>query len=35
MVETHVCILQTVRDLLADDKDTEVYVVCDAVSSQR
>lgn len=32
-IETHVCILQTAMDLIANDND--VYIVCDAVSSQR
>lgn len=32
-IEAHVCILQTAMDLIADDKD--VFVICDAVSSQR
>ncbi len=32
-IESHVCVLQTTLDLLANDID--VFLVCDAVSSQR
>ncbi len=32
-IESHVCVLQTVADLL--NTGVEVHVVCDAVSSQR
>lgn len=32
-IEAHACILQTAMDLIEDDKD--VFVICDAVSSQK
>jgi isochorismate hydrolase len=32
-IESHVCVLQTTLDLLQDEYD--VFIVCDAVSSQR
>jgi isochorismate hydrolase len=32
-IEAHACILQTAMDLIDDDKD--VFVICDAVSSQK
>lgn len=32
-IEAHACILQTAMDLIADEK--EVFIVCDAVSSQK
>ena len=35
-IESHVCVLQTVMGLSAlSADDTEIFVVCDAVSSQR
>ena len=32
-IESHVCVLQTAMDLI--DSGVEVFLVCDAVSSQR
>ena len=34
-IEAHVCVLHTALDVLLERPDTEVFVVCDAVSSQR